>query len=407
MINAKRALRILIAEALLIGVASIAIAQNAAEEAIEIPFRLVENVVWLQVRLNNSRPFNFMLDTAAGSDAVNRRVAEELNLSLFDMGTQTNVGAGDGVTRLAFAPNVQISLGDANYINERMGAIPLDSVSQSFGEPFDGALGYDLLRRWVVTIDYQQHKLVLHSNAAFEYHGSGRTIPLRLDSGVPIVTGTVVLDGKQYSGDFIIDAPFRGSVTLATPFIARNGLLDTMRSSGQRLLETELRGVGGTSKNAVGRVSAFRFADITFESPIVGFADATGGAFARRDIAGTIGGEILHHFRVTFDNPHGRLILEQFETPNVPDADMSGVTWESQPPDHNELTVVRVQDDSPAAEAGVKVGDVLVSFNDRPATEIRKWQLTEALKHPGEEVKFVVKRGDKEVPLRFVLRRLI
>jgi membrane-associated protease RseP (regulator of RpoE activity) len=180
-----------------------------------------------------------------------------------------------------------------------------------------------------------------------------------------------------------------------------------MRSSGRRLLETELRGVGGTLKSALGRISAFRFAGITFESPIVVFADATGGAFARRDIAGTIGAEILHHFRVTLDYPHGRLILEQFERPNIPETDMSGITWESEPPDHNELTVVRVQDNSPAAEAGVKVGDVLVNFNDRPATEIRKWQLTEALQRPGEQVKFVVQRGEKEVSFRLVLRRLI
>ena len=106
-----------------------------------------------------------MLDTAAGTDAVNRRVAEELHLPLVEMGTRANVGAGDGVTRIAFAPNVQISLGDVNYANSRVGAIPLDSVSRGFGEPFDGALGYDLLSRWVVTIDYQQHKLLLHSNA--------------------------------------------------------------------------------------------------------------------------------------------------------------------------------------------------------------------------------------------------
>jgi hypothetical protein len=265
MMNVKRALLVLIAEALLVGIASMAIAQNAAKEAIEIPFRLIDNVVWLQVRVNNSRPLNFILDTAAATDAVNRRVAEELHLPLVEMGIRANVGVGDGATRMAFASNVQISLGDANYMNPFVGVIPLDSVSRGFGEPFDGALGYDLLRRWVVTIDYQQHKLVLHSNAAFEYQGSGRTVPLHLSSGLPIATGILVLDGKEHTGDFIIDAPFRASVTLAAPFIAGNGLLDAMRSSGRRLLETELRGVGGTSQNAIGRVSAFRFAGITFD----------------------------------------------------------------------------------------------------------------------------------------------
>src|SRR5262249_14338925 len=189
MINARCAL--LIAGPLLFYVASIAIAQNATtKKPIEIPFRLVENVVWLQVRVNNSRPLNFVLDTAASTDALNRRVAEELNLPLVEAGTRANAGAGDGVARVGFAPNVQISLGDANYVNPLVGAVPLDSVSRAFGEPLDGGLGYDFLRRWAVTIDYQQHKLVLHSNATFEYEGSGHTIPMRVSFGQPIVSGT-------------------------------------------------------------------------------------------------------------------------------------------------------------------------------------------------------------------------
>jgi hypothetical protein len=402
-INAIRTF--LIVGALLFCFAS-AIAQQPVEDPIEIPFRLVENVIWLEVRVNNSRPLNFLLDTAASTDAIDRRVAEELNLSMVEMGMRANAGAGDGLTRMAFARNVRISLGDVAYQPVFMGAVPLDDVSRSFGQPIDGAVGYDLLSRWIVTIDYQRQKLVLHSNK-FEYQGSGSLLPLRPSNGTPIATATVVLDGKEYSGDFIIDAPARGSATLATPFIAENGLLSTMRSSGRRLLESELRGVGGTSKRFVGRISAFRFGDVTFESPIVALANATGGAFARRDVAGNIGAEILRHFRVTFDYPHERLILEPVERPEIQETDMSGITWESEPPDQITLRLVRVQDNSPAAEAGVQVGDVLVSLNDRPAAEIRTWQLTEALKRPGEQVNLVVKRGNEELSLLLVLRRLI
>src|SRR5262249_19137562 len=95
MINGRRAL--VIAGSLLFCVASIAIAQNATQKPIEIPFRLVDNVVWLQVRVNNSRPLNFMLDTAAGTDAVNRRVADELNLPLVEMGTRANIGGASAI----------------------------------------------------------------------------------------------------------------------------------------------------------------------------------------------------------------------------------------------------------------------------------------------------------------------
>src|SRR4029450_12345664 len=102
-----------------------------------------------------------------------------------------------------------------------------------------------------------------------------------------------------------------------------------------------------------------------------------------------------------------RLILEQFETPGVQETDMSGITWQTEPPDHNEFVVIRVSGNSPAAEAGVEVGDVLVSFNDRRAAEIRKWQITEGLRRPGDEVKLVVKRKEKRVSIGLVLRRLL
>jgi hypothetical protein len=103
MINVRSAVLMLITEALLFHPASVPIGHSAPEDPIEIPFRLVENVVWLQVRVNDSRPLNFMLDNAASTDAINRRVAEELNLPLVELGTRANVGAGDSVTRLAFA----------------------------------------------------------------------------------------------------------------------------------------------------------------------------------------------------------------------------------------------------------------------------------------------------------------
>jgi hypothetical protein len=82
----------------------------------------------------------------------------------------------------------------------------------------------------------------------------------------------------------------------------------------------------------------------------------------RRDIAGIIGAEILHHFRVTFDYPRERLIFEQFETPNVAEAgDYLGKPTAGSQRAHGRSRTGQLA----AAEAGLKVGDVLVSFNDR------------------------------------------
>jgi hypothetical protein len=209
MIHAARTVLI---GALLFSVALIALAQRSAEQPIEIPFRLIENVVWFQVRVNNSRPLNFLLDTAASTDAINRTVAEELHLPLVAMRTRANVGAGDGVTSVGFAPNVQISVGDVTYVAPRIGIVPLDSVSRGFGQPIDGALGYDFLSQWVVTIDYEQHKLVLHSNTTFEYEGSGQTVELLPSLGNATQSGPLCSTEKN----------FQATSSLTHPFVARS-----------------------------------------------------------------------------------------------------------------------------------------------------------------------------------------
>ena len=47
---------------------------------------------------------------------------------------------------------------------------------------------------------------------------------------------------------------------------------------------------------------------------------------------------------------------------------MAGIVWDAEPPDYQTFRVTRVQDDSPASEAGVQVEDVLVSLDGHPAS---------------------------------------
>ena len=68
---------------------------------------------------------------------------------------------------------------------------------------------------------------------------------------------------------------------------------------------------------------------------------------------------------------------------------------------------MQVQDDSPANEAGVEVGDVLVSLDGRPASELRKWKVTEALKRPGAQIEMVLTRNRNDMRVKMTLRRLV
>jgi len=58
-----------------------------------------------------------------------------------------------------------------------------------------------------------------------------------------------------------------------------------------------------------------------------------------------------------------------------------------------------VRDNSPAAEAGLTAGDIIIKFDDKAIADLQG--MTDALRtyKPGDKVKITVLRADKEVVL--------
>lgn len=69
------------------------------------------------------------------------------------------------------------------------------------------------------------------------------------------------------------------------------------------------------------------------------------------------------------------------------------------------LRVINVQDDTPGARAGVKVGDVLVSFDGTPLAGRETFNTLMAAKRWGDSVSLVVRRGSEPVTIAVALRR--
>lgn len=132
------------------------------------------------------------------------------------------------------------------------------------------------------------------------------------------------------------------------------------------------------------------------------------GTFARAGAAGNIGGAILRRFRVIFDYSRRRMILEPaagFADPF--DHDMSGLSLISDTPHFKTIKVLRVIDNSPAAEAGLKPDDLLVSIDGRPASGLRLAGIREMFRREGSDYQLEVRRGPESLQLRLKTRRLI
>ena len=363
--------------------------------------------IFLQARINRSQPMWFALDSGASSPFfIDTRKARVLGLKL-----QGNVsrggGAGPSSYDVAETTGLSISIGGLEYTGQSAFAIALDSIEAQIGRPLDGIVGLDLFTRYVVDIDYLDNKIRLCDPKTYTYSGAGESIPLMLRDGHFFVSAKIKMPGRPpLEGQFLIDTGgVMVTAVLTMPFSRSNRL---PASNQKRILDKSFSGLGGETKVLVSRATSFTLGDLSIRAPLVYVSQDTGGALASSDYEGLIGSEILRRFRVVFDYAHGRLILE----PNAHYAepveyDMSGISLRAYGDDLRTFRVYQVLANSPAAKAGMLVGDVLTNIDGMPASKFTLEEVCQMMKQPGREHTLSIKRGGWTSSVKIRTRRLI
>ncbi len=393
----KRAALALIPFLLFVVVSPRASAVQAPTGPVTIPFDLATRHIMVKVRVNNSRPLSFVLDTGAHLALVRAQTAAELGLSLY--GSVNSGGAGAGTMVGHRVRDARWTLvGLEGFSQPVTLALPFPALPAGLGQDVDGIIGGEFLREFVVEFDYQARVMTLHDRKKFEYRGKGHTLPLEFNSdNHPVVRATVTpVGGKPIEDRFVLDLGSGAALILHSPFVDTHGLLGpqskTIRAIG-------MGGAGGRSVGRVGRVSALTIGPFTINEPLTTFSQDQGGAFADRSLGGNIGAQIASRFRTILDYGRRRIILEPSATFGEPfDRASSGMAVRAEGADYRTFRVREVLEDSPATEAGVREGDVITSIDGVAAEKFTLTLLLETLQKPSAQ-HLTIRRGEETIKL--------
>jgi hypothetical protein len=314
-------------------------------------------------------------------------------------------GTGEGSAEIGMVNGVTIGLPGVDVPAGSAAVTPLAPLWKFFGRRIEGILGYDVISRFVVEIDYAGKKIHLHEPAGWRYAGKGAALPITFRSNTPVIHATVTLPGhKPLQGSFTVDTGAGGFLVLNSPFVNANQLLST----DLRVVETPSAGVGGLSKEVSGRVESFQVGPYVMRNAITAFSRDTKGSSADPTIAGNIGGEFLRRFTVIFDYAQQTMYLE----PNAHFSDafeitMSGLFLTAEPPDFAAFKVLFVTPGSAASEAGVQSGDLITAIDGRPAMEIPLVDARDLFRQKGRTVRLTLRRGERSSDVTITLRRMV
>ncbi len=258
--------------------------QARAGAAGEIRVEYCDGFLWMKVHVAGQRePFNFILDSGAAASVLDLGAAKRLGVKL---GGRVSV---QGVHSSTTARRIDHFEAQAAGITlpESLLAIDLSAVSKTCDRPIDGLLGADFFLGRIVQIDFAAGRLRL------------------LDQGQSSAR-CMVLPMKTRNGTFCVPVGVAGN----PPQWMR---VDTGCDSALEWAAsgTKSRRGSGTS---IGLTSA-RAGSISTDVQLGGrtLRQVRTGVHEQQMFpgeAGLLGNALLARFRVTFDAPGGRLLLE-------------------------------------------------------------------------------------------------
>jgi hypothetical protein len=417
------------------------ILKNDASEKID--FELISNLIIIPLEVNDVT-LNFILDTGVGKTIIfNLAESDSLDFGNTEIHYIHGLGS-EGQLRTIKSGNNRIKIGDAVSFKNDLYVVSDDSVSFSsrLGIVVHGIIGYDLFKHFIVEINYSSKYIRLHKPDVFEPKRSKKwkKIPLNIYREKPYVTAEVEINGGYKYVNLLVDSGSSDALWLFEDLEKNLKPIKNMSFS-----DYLGRGLSGSIYGERSKAKGLKISNFNFKNVNVAFPDSVSvnqnKVFKERD--GSIGGNLLKRFNLfidynnsllfikksrfykekfTYNNSgivlehNGDLILKEkiftpsFNIINSNVKNLSSSVSHSSTTNYDVITVkpafkiVEIRKSSNAYLSGLRIEDILISINGKPAYNYSLLDINSIFKNKtGKNIWVEIKRRGEIFSYKFKL----
>jgi hypothetical protein len=373
-----------------------------------IPFRYVHNFIIIDARIFGIMPAQFIFDTGAEHIILFKRQYTDILQIPYDKRIPI---MGSDLSRQVYALIARNGLIEIQGLPARpsdMLILEEDyfDLDEMIGIPVAGLIGGGFFKNLIIQIDYKRNCIVLMDPGEFEPPADHVSLPITIKTNKPYVNAEAqLLDGTFVQVDLLLDTG------AGVPLLLHNNSHPSLHLPEEYIRGKLGMGLGGYLEGYIGRIGKLSFGEIDFQSILTSFQDIDEKWLMdqSRFRNGILGNQVLSRFSIYLDYVRGQLYLKPLRKRQEPFfMDRSGLVILAYGLEFNEFVVQDVLENSPAQEAGILPGDIVLKIQGIPGHYFTLNGITGFLqKKPGKKIRMVLKRGDEVIRKEFVLRDLI
>ena len=269
-----------------------------------VKFNLAGNeqpLILVPVFVNKKGPFEFILDTGAGTSLLSTELAQRLGINEGE--SKEAMGAG-GKVKVILSQVESLAIGAATLENVQIAITDMSGVGNAVGAKIDGDIGYNFLKAFRVTIHYQTQMLRLTQGEKSSHSPNAEEVKFQLAKPAKPLILVPTYVNRQGPFQFAVDTG--ASTTVISPELAQKLRIHSVEVS-------PMTAAGGNVKAVAGRVKSLAVGTTELENVAVVASDflvsLSGMVGVKLD--GIVGYNYLKNFTVTIDYPRETLALQK------------------------------------------------------------------------------------------------
>jgi hypothetical protein len=338
---------------------------------------------------------NFILDTGSGGISLDSTRAKELGLK--PEPSERSIRGIAGIRKVSFLYNQRLKLPNLTIDSLNFHINDYEILTTVYGERIDGIIGYSVISRYIIKLNYDSSIIEFWSKGAMRYPRGGYL--LRPFISTLAVQTVRVRDENTITSRFLYDIGAGMNMIFSTDFIKDSALLSKKR----KLFAKEAEGLGGKIDMSITVIKEVRLGPYRFRSVPVYIFDDIYNATSYPYLGGLIGNDLLRRFNVIMNYDRREIHL----LPNSHYNDAFDYTYTGIELYYlgGRILIGDVASKSPAEKAGFKEGDQVIAIDKNFSGSLKQYKTV--LQNAKGKVKFIVKREEELLEIELKVRSIL